>query len=84
MIDLPQKTFLYTVDQIATMINVSERTCKQKHLFYSGRSVGSHDLDRMFAVNIAPEGSRPDWRVSEKEFKRWLKRKGFRFREMGR
>lgn len=84
MIELPQKLFLYTLDQIATMLNLTEYSLKMSYLHFEGRSVGTHDLDLMYAVNIAPNGKRPQWRVSEREFIRWLRRKGFKFKEVKR
>lgn len=77
-VDLPVRPFLYTIDQIATLLAVTEQNVKAKYLHYDGRSTGVCPRDRMVARNIAPDGERPDWRVAEKEFRRWLKHKHFR------
>jgi hypothetical protein len=38
----------------------------------------------MLARDISPDDAeRPDWRVSEKDFVRWLRFKGFRYHERG-
>lgn len=82
-IDLPQRLFLYTVDQIATVLGVTDQTVKQTHLFFDKRNVGAPPKDKMLARNIAPQGERPDWRVTEKELLRWLRYKGFRVTQRG-
>lgn len=75
---LPYREFLYTLDQIATLMGSDVHTVKQGNIYFEGRHTGLAPLDRMVARNIAEAGTRPDWRVSEREFVRWLKRKGFR------
>lgn len=82
-IGLPVRPFLYTIDQIAALINMSEETVKNSYLFYQGRSVGSLPKDRILVRNIAPDGEKPEWRASEKDFVRWLRFKGFRYHERG-
>lgn len=80
---LPPRIFLYTLDQIATMLQVSDHTVKTLYLHYDGRSVGNRPADRMVARNIAPAGEKPDWRVAEKELMRWMRYKKFRFYTRG-
>lgn len=80
-IGMPTRVFLWTLDQIAVMLNVEETTLRSMYIFYSGRSTGNPKLDQLQARNIAPKGASPEWRVPENELKRWLKRKGFRFYE---
>lgn len=75
---LPTKAFLYTVDQIAYMLGATEATIKSTHLHYEGREIMPCPNGKMLAHNIAPEGMKPDWRVAENEFIRWLRFKGFR------
>lgn len=82
-IKLPAVVFLYTMDQIATMINVAEESLRQSYVHYDGRSTGPCPKDRMLAYNIAPQGERPEWRVSDKAFRRWLRLKGFKYYERG-
>lgn len=82
-VGLPPRPFLYTLDQIATLIDVSVVNLKDRYLFFDGRSVGARPKDRMFARNIAAEGETPDWRVMEQELIRWLKAKRFRLYERG-
>ena len=82
-IGLPIRTFLYTLDQISVMIEISETELKKSHLYYRGRSIGSVKRELMVAVNIAAEGEKPEWRVAEREFCRWMRTKGFRHYETG-
>jgi hypothetical protein len=82
-VGLPVKPFLYTLDQIAFLISIEERTLKTSYLFYQDRSVGAPPKNKIRAVNIAPTGETPNWRVAEREFVRWLRYKGFRYQERG-
>lgn len=82
-VGLPPRAFLFTLDQIAGMIAITEASLKQAYIYFEGRSTGRRSLDLMIAINIAPENERPVWRVSERELIRWLKKKGFRYYELG-
>lgn len=75
---LPVRPFLYTIDQIATLTNISEDALRRDHLHYVPRSVGFRPKNMMETRNIAPEGQRPDWRVAEAELIRWLRVMGFK------
>lgn len=76
--ELPPRFILYTLDQIATMLNVGLPQVKQSYIHYDRRSPGARPGDRMVARNIAPEGEKPDWRVAEKELIRYLRKRGFK------
>lgn len=80
---LPVRAFLFTVDQLSTMLSVGEDTVKKDYLFYEGRQPGARPKSKMLARNIAPEGSKPEWRVAERELVRWLKSRGFRVYDRG-
>jgi hypothetical protein len=80
-VGLPARPFLYTLDQIATLLAVELSSIKASYLYYEGRSSGIHRKDTMRTRNIAPIGEKPDWRVSEMEFTRWLRTKRFRVYE---
>lgn len=80
IVDLPPRLFLYTVDQIATLIAVDAHQV-YRYLFLDGREVGSHKPGKMIARNIANDGEPPEWRVAEREFVRWLRHKRFRIYE---
>jgi hypothetical protein len=82
-VGLPPRVFLYTVDQLAVLLNLPEQTLHTSHLFHEGRDVGIRDRHEMLARNIAKPDDKPDWRVSEKEFVRWLKIKGFKYYDTG-
>lgn len=82
-VGLPTRPFLYTLDQIATLIHVAEAQVKASYVYFEGRSTGTRRKDLMVARNIAPDGEKVEWRVAERELVRWLKVKGFRYYEMG-
>lgn len=82
-IGLPPKVFLYTVDQIATMLGVTELYLHAKILYHENRDVGRKTPDEMQCRNIAGPDDTPDWRVVEQEFKRWMRNKGFKFYDRG-
>jgi len=82
-IGLPARPFLYTLDQIATLLDVSSQGL-ERYLFFERRSIGVPDRHIMHARNIAPHNQQPDWRVAENELLRWMRVKGFRYHEVGR
>jgi hypothetical protein len=82
-VGLPVRAFLFTLDQVAYMVGVSEAHLKTHYVHYYGRSIGSRPPDRFMTRNIAPAGEKPDWRVTERELIRWLKNRGFRVYERG-
>lgn len=83
-IDLPPRVFLYTLDQLCTILEVPDASLRKNHLYFEGRSIGRKPPDRMRAVNLVEDKDRrPDWRVADHELIRWLKYKGFRYYERG-
>jgi hypothetical protein len=74
--------FLWTLDQVATMLSIKLQTVKVSYIYYEGRSTGPRSGHLMSARNIAKPGDPPEWRIADRELKRWLKRKGFRFYEV--
>lgn len=78
-IGVPPRPFLYTVDQLGVMLELSTKRIMSGYLYFEGRSVGVRRKDLMVARNIAPANEKPEWRVAEREFVRWMKVKGFRF-----
>ncbi len=80
-VGLPPRPFLYTLDQISTLLDLTQREVEMRYIFWDQRSVGMVPKDKMMARNIAPKDSKPDWRVAERELVRWMKHKGFRFYE---
>lgn len=81
-VGLPPMVFFWTIDQIASMLNISEETVRLKYLFYSGRSTGIKKRHHMQAINIAPEDESAEWRVSAREFVMFLKRMGLKTYEI--
>lgn len=82
-VGLPPKPFMYTTDQIAYLLSISEEQLKRSYLHYEGRSVGVCPKDKLLARNIAPEGEKPEWRIAEKALVIWMKFKGFKYHERG-
>lgn len=80
---LPIRPFLYTLDQIATILSVTDAHVKSAYIYFEGRTPGQKDKYHMRAIDIAPPDHTPDWRVSQKELVDWMNFKGFRIYEMG-
>ena len=76
-IGLPPRPFLYTLDQVATIIALPIEKLRDAYVYYVGLDAGPRRLDQLCARNIAPHGDRPEWRVEEHELIRWMKRRGF-------
>ncbi len=71
---LPFRPFLYTLDQIQDMLMVNDLN---PMLHFDKRSTGIHHNEHLKAINLAPEGCTPEWRVEEAELLRWMQFKGF-------
>lgn len=82
-VGLPPRVFFYTPDQIAFMFEVTEDYVKKRMLFYEGREPGIPPKTKLRAVNIAPEGETPQWRVSENVLMGYLRSKGVKFYTRG-
>ena len=78
-VGLPPRPFLYTIDQIATILNLTEFEVNKTYIYFERRSVGTKTREQMLARNIAPRDKTPDWRVAEMELVRWMRFRGFRF-----
>ena len=79
--NMPPRIFLYTLDQIATMLSVDLKVVKNNYIHYDRRSVGARPGDKMLARNLNQDGEKPEWRVAENELIRFLRRRGFRIYE---
>lgn len=79
-VNLPAREFMFTLDQIAIMLDVSQKFLESDVIFFHGRSVGSRRM-KLTAINIALPDKSPVWRVSETAFKIWLRHKGIQFTE---
>ncbi len=81
-IGLPPRLFLYTLDQISAMTQITEDQLAAQYIYFEGRSSGQKLGRHMLARNIAQDPTAPpDWRVAEMEVLRWYRFKGFRFYE---
>lgn len=79
LLQLPVKVFLYNLEQIATMLDVTEKYLKRSIIYFQGRETVRWASQDMVAINIAKVNAPPEWRVSEAEFIRWMKFKGIKF-----
>lgn len=83
-VGLPIREFLYTLDQIAYLLSIEEKSLRVSYVHYEGRSVGTCPKDKLLAVDISTDSNpRPEWRVSERHLKRWMRFKGWRIYERG-
>lgn len=84
-IGLPPRPFLYTLDQIGVMTDLSIQALSALHVYFEGRSVGTRKPHQMVARNMNAGDSlaKPDWRVLDKEFVRWMRAKGFKYYDGG-
>lgn len=82
-IGLPPRVFLYTLDQLGVMLDLAPRQLTAQYIYFEGRSIGARHKFFMVARNIAPPNEKPEWRVTEREFVRWMRHKGFRYYETG-
>lgn len=76
-VGIPIRAFLYTLDQISTMLAIPMPALTKRYIYFAGHTIGSHKADTILARNIAPVGEKPEWRVIEAELIRWLKHKRF-------
>lgn len=76
-IQLPLVQFLFTLDQVAMLLNITETDLAQRYLFFEGVSTGI-SRGRMRARDISPTPDRRDWRVGYSEFRLFLTTKGYR------
>ena len=77
-VGLPAITFLYTMDQIAAMLGITQDQLTDRYLYYHMRSTGKQRPSQMRTVNIAQPEDKPDWRITQREFIRWLRAMGIK------
>lgn len=82
-IGLPPRPFLYTLDQISGMISIPLDTLKRSYIYFENRSIGRQERTLIAARNIAPRDDAPEWRVSEREFIRWMRYMGYKYYDRG-
>lgn len=52
---------------------------KNKYVFFDNMSAGTRDSLKLTARDISPPNAdQPEWRISESELIRWMRRKGFK------
>ena len=71
--NLPPRPFLYTLDQIMDLLRYEKVDDVAKSVHFDGRSPGTQPPKKMLARNIAAPDEKPEWRVEEAEFIRWLR-----------
>lgn len=75
---LPEHPILYTLDQVAVILSLTDTQLRTR-VSFTGREVGGSS--RMRAINISDAGAKPEWRISERELKLWLARHGYKLEE---
>lgn len=71
---IPELTFYFTLDQVASMLALDTETLKRKYIYFVGLEPLRRTARKIQAVNMAPgDMDEPDWRVEEKEFRRFVK-----------
>ena len=71
---LPERPFFWTLDQVASILQVSEPWLN-KRTTYAGRSLQTGRA-MLRAVNLAEPDDTPVWRISQNELLRWLAHHG--------
>lgn len=82
-IGIPTRVFLFTVDQLSVMLDLPEKYILDNLLYLEGRSIGTPKKSLIQARNVAPPELKPEWRVTEREFIRWMRVKGFKYYDRG-
>lgn len=77
-VGLPFRAILYTLDQVATMLNIRQQELELKYIHFDGRSIGARHPSLIMARNVAPPGVKPEWRINEQEIVRWCRSKRFK------
>lgn len=78
-ITLPRPPFLWTLDQIAALLNVTMADLRKDYIHFDSLSAGARHQTRIVARDISPPtADQPEWRVSEVELIRWMRQKGFK------
>jgi hypothetical protein len=72
--ELPYRPFLYTLSQIQDLLLIDNLT---PLIYWDGRSTGIHHPHLLKAVNLMPDGEKPEWRVEEAELVRFMVNRGF-------
>lgn len=80
---LPAKPFFYSPEQIAGLLEVKTEYVMQSLLWYEGRSVGYLPKDKLRAINVAPVGETPVWRIPERSLLIFLRYKGIKYYTRG-
>jgi hypothetical protein len=75
---MPRPVFQYTLDQIAMCLALDETYLRASLIHFDTVTAGTKPRGKMTAHNVADLGDKPDWRVTENEFIRWLRMRGYR------
>jgi len=70
---IPRRPFLWYMDQIKSMLSISDKFIAD-HAFREGLDFGKPDSRQLRIINIAPTFDQPEWRVDDRELRRFCKR----------
>lgn len=74
LVALPHKPFLYTIDQVATLVGLAPASFAKRYVFCEGSDLGANHPRLLRARNIDPDWAvLQEWRINEDELKRWLR-----------
>lgn len=76
-VNLPVREFFYTLDQVAQLLGVSMAALR-RYVYREGLDAGVRQPSEMPAHNIAAPGDPADWRITERNFVTWLRKRGIR------
>lgn len=75
-VELPLREFLFTLDQLALILNIAERTLTAQYIYFDGVSAGTM-TGRMIARDISQDPNQRDWRVAESSFRSFCRKRGW-------
>ena len=78
-VGLPVRPFLFTLDQVAGLLCLTQEDLEENYIYFWGRTNARYRIsgDYVKAINIAPPDKPPVWRVSEEDLLQWLSRRGW-------
>jgi hypothetical protein len=76
-LEIPIRPFFYTIDQVASIMQLPISSIRGM-TYFTGRTNRVRESYKLTAINIALPADKPDWRIEEQEFLRWLKVMGYK------
>jgi hypothetical protein len=80
-VSLPVRPFLYTHEQVAQILGMTENGLSNHVAFYEGASVHKYTPHDLKFINVGKPDDKKIWRCEERELVRWMKLKGVKVRD---